>query len=226
MRIKAVIFDLDGTLLDSISGIAQAMNSMLQEYGLPTHSTKQYKNLVGSGISETIRGALPLSMASLKEEKNNPAFEKMVERYRSIYDIVWPDHSPPFDGIPELLVHLEQHKIKMAVLSNKSDDFTKRMTHQVLKDFSFSVVAGSRPGVPIKPDPTAALEIAQQIKVSPGETIFIGDSGIDMETAVRAGMFPVGALWGFREADELLQHGARELLEHPSEMTRLLKADE
>lgn len=218
MNCKAVIFDLDGTLVDSLVGLAEAMNLLLARLGYPIHSLEEYKYFVGSGIEEAIHRALP------EQEHHTLPIERLVADYRVLYDTIWPQKSPPYEGVPEMLAGLGKKKIKTAVLSNKSDDFTRRMTARLFPDHEFAEVHGERPGVPRKPDPTAALEIAARLGISPADFIFLGDSGIDMETAVRAGMYPVGALWGFRQAEELSSHGARELLHHPLELLDLLGA--
>ena len=217
MIYKAVIFDLDGTLLNSIKGLADAMNILLRRLGYPTHPVERYKDFVGSGLTETVRRALPDSIGS------NFPIDGFVTDYRHLYDTLWLKNSPPYEGVADMLDRLTKEKIKAAVLSNKSDDFTKRMAAALLPGFDFEMVLGDRPGVPRKPDPAAALEIAGSIGIDPGEIIFVGDSGIDMETAVRAGMVGVGVLWGFREEKELLAHGAKKLIRHPSELLEILR---
>jgi len=215
MTFKAVIFDLDGTLLNSLKGLADAMNMLLRRLDYPTHPVEQYKDFVGSGITETVRRALPESIGS------NFPVDNFVRDYRRLYDTLWSENSPPYDGVTDLLDRLRKEKIKTAVLSNKSDDFTKRMTAALLPGHDFEMVLGDRPGIPRKPDPAAALEIAESIGIDPGQFVFVGDSGIDVETAVRAGMYGVGVLWGFREEEELLAHGAKKLIRHPSELLEM-----
>jgi phosphoglycolate phosphatase len=217
MTFKAVIFDLDGTLLNSLKGLALAMNMLLRRLGYPTHPVNRFKKFVGSGITGTVRRALPESIGP------NFPIDRFVSDYRRLYDTLWLENSPPYDGIADLLDHLAKEKIKTAVLSNKSDDFTKRMAAALLPGHDFERVLGDRPGVPLKPDPAAAVEIAESTGINPGEFIFLGDSGIDMETAARAGMYGVGALWGFREAGELVAQGAKKLIRHPSELLEIFR---
>ena len=169
MTFKAVIFDLDGTLLNSIKGLAYAMNILLRRLGYPTHPVDRYKDFVGSGITETVRRALPESIGT------NFPIESFVTDYRRLYDSLWLENSPPYDGVTDMLDHLTKKNIKTAVLSNKSDDFTKRMTAALLPGHDFEMVLGDRPGVPRKPDPAAAVEIAENIGIDPGEFIFLGD---------------------------------------------------
>jgi phosphoglycolate phosphatase len=216
MNCKAVLFDLDGTLIDSLAGLAEAMNLLLARLGYPAHSVEEYKYFVGSGIEEAILRALP------EQECHTFPIERLVADYRALYDTIWPQKSPPYEGVSEMLAGLRKRKIKTAVLSNKSDDFTRRMATRLFPAHEFEAAQGERPGVPRKPDPTAALQIAERLGLNPANFIFLGDSGIDMETAVRAGMYPVGVLWGFRRAEELSSHGARELIHHPLELVDLL----
>jgi phosphoglycolate phosphatase len=215
MTFKAVIFDLDGTLLNSIVGIADAMNMLLQRLNYPTLDIETYKYLVGEGITELVGRALP------REKRNNHDMRQLVTEYRALYAETWPENSPPYGGIPELLDSLSSRKIKFSVLSNKSDDFTRRMVSALLPRWTFEVVKGTIDGGPRKPDPSAALAIAGAMGNPPGETIFIGDSGVDMQTAANAGMYGVGVLWGFRKAEELLLHGAKQLINHPRELLKI-----
>jgi phosphoglycolate phosphatase len=209
MKYEAVLFDLDGTLLNSLVGIADAMNALLRRMGYPTHELEAYKYFVGEGIQELVIRALPEDKVDVHD------IDALVAEYRTIYDTTWPEKSPPYDGIPELLDVFTQHNIKMGILSNKSDDFTKRMTAALLPRWKFEAVFGKRPGVPRKPDPASALEIAGIMEIPPKSIVFMGDSGVDMQTAVRAGMLPVGVLWGFRKEDELVSNGAKHVLQHP-----------
>ena len=211
MKFEAVIFDLDGTLLNSLEGIADAMNVLLERLGYSTHPSEAYKYFVGDGVTEMVRRALPEAICEKSDIK------KLVTDYREIYHTTWPKKSPPYEGIPELLDALSQKNIKLAVLSNKSDDFTKRMVSKLLSLWEFEIVMGAHPGIPEKPDPYAALKIAEITGIAPTNIIFVGDSGVDMQTAAMANMYPVGVLWGFREADELLANGAKHLIKHPME---------
>lgn len=216
MSYRAIIFDLDGTLLDSISGLAAAMNLMLQKLDYPVHPVEKYKDFVGRGIKETVMQALP------ERVQKTCDIDRHVKEYRSLYDTTWPKETIPYDGVKDLLDGLQKKKIKTAVLSNKSDDFSKRMAAALLSFHRFERVYGDRPGILRKPDPTAALAIAQEMGVMPGETVFVGDSGVDMETGQRAGMYPVGVLWGFREEKELIDYGAQRLIGHPMELLDII----
>ncbi len=220
MRFRAVIFDLDGTLLDSLAGIADTMNILLEREGYPSHPLAAYRYFVGSGIDEMVSRALPEVLDRPKD------INQWVREYREIYHDIWPQKSRPYAGIPELLDQLKVRNIKTAVLSNKSDAFTRAMTAKLLPGHDFAVILGGRPGVPHKPDPGSALEIARRMGIAPREFVFLGDSGIDMETAKNAGMYPVGALWGFRTAEELLDQGAEELIKLPMELLNIINQNE
>lgn len=216
MAFKAVIFDLDGTLLDSLPGIAGAMNRLLEDFSFPIHSLEEYRYLVGRGIKELICRALPAEVA----DKGN--LDDWAVRFRRLYDRFWPDQSPPYPGIAGMLDHLAARGIKIAVLSNKSEEYTRVMVEKLLPAWHFETVRGERPGVPHKPDPTAALEIVQEMKVAREDFLFLGDTGVDMETARNAGIYAVGALWGFRGADELLRCGAQRSIAHPLDLIPII----
>jgi len=225
MKFKAVIFDLDGTLLDSLDGIADSMNLLLEQMGYPVHPLDKYKYFIGVGITELVKRALPgdwqgnIQSASSKQ----PGIDRLISDYRKIYDVEWPKKTKPYSDIPKLLDLLSRKDIKIAVLSNKSHDFTRRMVLELLGGWHFDAVLGGRPGVPGKPDPAAALEIAKTIDTNPEDIVFLGDSGVDMQTAVNAGMYPVGVLWGFREAEELLANGASVLINQPMDFVDILE---
>lgn len=218
MKFKAVIFDLDGTLLYTLKDIADSSNFALEQMGFPTHPVDDYRYFIGEGIETAISRTLP--QANRVEE----TIAKCVAIFRADYSRRWRQSSKPYDGIDEVLKRLRQMGVKTAVLSNKPDDFTRIMVDELLGNFDFEVVRGSLPDVPDKPDPGAALQIAQQIDVPPQQCIYIGDSDIDMLTGSAAGMFAVGALWGYRTADELKRAGANKIIEKPTEFLELFES--
>jgi phosphoglycolate phosphatase len=228
MSFKGIIFDLDGTLLDSLTGIAAAMDRLLKRLGYPTHSLESYKYFVGEGIGELIRRALPEARQRefQTEKESAAALEPLVVEYRRIYDETWPRTSPPYPDIPRLLEDLAKKGIKMGVLSNKSEEFTRRMVVELLPQCYFDAVFGARPGVPLKPHPAVPLEIARIMGTNPENMLFVGDSGVDMRTAVNADMYPVGALWGFRDARELLENGAKRLIKQPLDLIKIIREEE
>lgn len=209
MKYESVIFDLDGTLLNTLEDIAGSLNRVLRERGLGTHTTDAYRYLVGSGATELVVRALPLG------KRDKELIADCVEAFHVEYRRNWNIRTRPYDGVPELLDSLADRGIRIAVLSNKPHEFTVLCVRQYFSGCDFAAVLGQGEGVPLKPDPTGALEIARRLGIPPREFIFAGDTGIDMETAVRAGMFPLGVLWGFRSEKELIESGAIETVSQP-----------
>jgi phosphoglycolate phosphatase len=213
---QAVIFDLDGTLLDTLADIGNAVNHMLTEFGFPTHTLKDYRRFIGNGISKLVFLALPL------EGRSDVMFDNCLNRVREIYREHWNRETRPYDGILDMLDRLKQKEVPMAVLSNKPHDFTVRYVSAYFDRWEFKVVMGQNDRFPIKPDPAAALDIAGQIGLPPSAFLFVGDSGVDMKTAAAAGMHSVGVGWGFKGPRELLESGCQTLVSHPREILELL----
>ncbi|HAP31916.1 MAG TPA: HAD family hydrolase [Firmicutes bacterium] len=216
MKGRAVIFDLDGTLLDTLQDIGEAMNTSLREHGFPEHPLDAYRYFVGEGVETLVRRALP------EGQRGEALVAKLLEIMREEYGRRWHDHSLPFPGVPEMLDRLESRGLPKAVFSNKPHVFTVEMVEEMLGDWSFIAVRGILPGTPRKPDPAVALEISREIKIPPQDILFVGDSDLDMLAARAAGMFGIGVLWGFRDAAELLGAGARALMAHPRELLNFL----
>jgi phosphoglycolate phosphatase len=218
MKFDAVIFDLDGTLLDTIGDIAGAANAVLGAMGLREHPVESYRKFLGDGIDVLARRALPESMGDPQ------TVTRVAGRIREEYGGRWSMSTVPYPGIVPLIDALVAAGIRLSVLSNKPHDFTVLMMRHYFPGVPFDPVMGLRPGVPRKPDPAAALEIAGILEIEPSRCVFIGDSDNDMRTAVAAGMYPVGAGWGYRGARELLEYGARAVLGAPGELMDLLSA--
>jgi len=216
MNGKAVIFDLDGTLLDTLEDIALSMNSVLSGAGFPSHPAVAYRGFIGEGITTLARRVLP------EGRRDERTVEQMVAGMLTEYGKHWADHTRPYPGIPEVLDVLTRRGIRMAVLSNKMDRFTKEIIATLLKEWEFAEVIGAQTALPPKPDPAGARLIARTLGIREEEFVYLGDSNIDMLTAVHAGMFPVGALWGFQSADELRAAGARVLIQEPEELLQLI----
>lgn len=216
MAHTVVIFDLDGTLLDSLSDIANAANEVLAELSLPVHPVNDYRFMVGDGVAMLFERALP------SDRREAALIERCVEGFRRTYERHWNQSSRPYDGIVELLDTLVSWQRKLAVLSNKPQKFTERCVREYFSEWPIAPVFGQRAGVPRKPDPAGALEIAAHFQVAPADCLYLGDSLVDMQTACRAGMFAVGALWGFRPRSELEAHGAAAVVAHPREVLDLL----
>ena len=216
LKHRAVLFDLDGTLLNTLEDVAGAVNQGLAKLGFPQHAVADYKNLIGEGRDILALRALP------ENDRNAENGKKLLDLINDYYAIHWADNTRPYPGIPELLDALTEKKIKMAVLSNKADDLTKMCVAKLLRRWQFEVVAGSRPSVPNKPNPAGTLQLAQRMGIRPADFVYLGDSDIDMKTAVGAGMYPVGAGWGFRSEQELLGAGAQAVIKEPEELLKYL----
>lgn len=211
-KFKAILFDLDGTLLDTLQDLAESTNKALGQMGYPEHPVEAYKYIVGDGVDTLIARALP-EYARQPDKKSQCLYLARLE-----YSRCWSVNTRPYPGIAEMLKKLQEQRVPMAIFSNKPNEFTKDMVAQILENYDFEVVFGSQEGYPIKPDPTVALQIAEKLDVPAGEFIYLGDTNTDMQTANAAGMYAVGALWGFRDADELIRAGAKVLVKRPVEL--------
>ena len=215
---KAVLFDLDGTLLDTLDDLADSMNHALVAHGLPPHDVDAYRTLVGDGVAALVRRVAPAARED--DDLARTLLAKMADEYSRR----WADKTKPYDGVAETLDGLCRRRLPMAVLSNKPHGFTKQCVAGLLGQWRFDVVQGVDDSTPPKPDTAAALRIAGQLGATPAEVVYVGDTNTDMKTATAAGMFAVGALWGFRSADELRRSGADMLIEHPTELLHLVDA--
>jgi phosphoglycolate phosphatase len=211
LRFSAALFDMDGTLLDTLEDIADATNGALREMGFPEKPLPDYRYAVGDGMEMLIRRVLPEGAGE------EATVHRCLARMRELYRSCWAAKTLPYDGIPQLLQALEARGVSLAILSNKPQEFTSRMAAHFFPKVPFRDVRGARPGVLRKPDPAAALAVAETIGMEPARIFYLGDTATDMETALAAGMFPTGALWGFRPEAELREAGAKALLTHPSE---------
>lgn len=209
---QAAIFDLDGTLVDSLEDLAISVNEMLEDYGFPQHELAEYRYFLGNGSKKLVERALPADRAK------DPAFvETALKKYQGIYE-KHRSHTKAFDGVQEVLDRLKGMGIPCGVCTNKHQMAADEIIAQLFPKDTFSVVMGDRPPLPVKPDPTKVLMMAKEYGVSPDRVAYFGDTSVDMDTAVNAGFLPIGVLWGFRTKDELLEHGAKVLLAHPMEL--------
>lgn len=214
---KSVIFDLDGTLLNTIEDLTDAMNTALMKMGYPTRSVDECKYLVGEGPDAFARGALP-------PDARKPAnVNLLINEYRSEYAKCWTRKTRPYPAIIKLLNELYALCILTAVLSNKRDELVKQSVSYFLPGASFVEIRGSKPSTPLKPDPTSALILAENLGALPNQVLFVGDTKTDMQTARSAGMIAIGVLWGFRKAEELKNNGANYLVSSPMEILSLIK---
>lgn len=215
--IKGVIFDLDGTLANSIEDIADSMNTVLKEKGYDTHDYSTYKTFVGQGVKQLVENALPES--ARVENTLQASFEKMMQ----VYDENCIAKTSLYPGIKELLDSLTNKGIKIAVFSNKANELTQKVVKVLLAEWKLEMVIGAGGDIPRKPDPKGALLISDKMGIPSEELMYIGDTGIDMETAANSGMHSVGVLWGFRDMEELLEHGAQTILAHPMDLIKSLE---
>ena len=206
---KAVLFDLDGTLTDTLRDIADAMNHSLRLHGLPEWPLDAYRYLVGDGAKK-------LAERTVRERQElAPSVRQTYQAYYETHTLVT---TKPYDGVPEMLKALTDQGIKLAVFSNKPDADTKNVVHHFFPDIPWTVVRGQVEGVPVKPDPAGALLTAEALGEAPQDILYLGDTATDMHCAINAGMVPIGALWGFRTQEELLENGALRCLSHPLEL--------
>lgn len=216
MKTRLVIFDLDGTLLDTIGDLAVACNAVLALRGLPQHSYEEYCTYVGNGIMRLVERALP---DELRTAENVALVRADFVRY---YTEHIDTYTKPYDGIAELLRELVRRGVQVAVASNKFQAGTEKLIRLFFPKIPFAVVFGQRPGVPLKPDPAVVNEILALTGVAADEAFYAGDSGIDIQTAAAAGVRSVGVTWGFRSREELVGAGADHLADRASEILGLL----
>ena len=215
MSKQLVIFDLDGTLLDTVADLANATNQALAKCGYPTHPTEAYYRFVGNGINKLFARALP-------EEART---EENVQRIRTLFIPYYNEHnaddSHPYPGIVELLTQLQSQGIQLAVASNKYQQATAKLVGHFFPNIRFAAVYGQREGVPIKPDPTIVNDILSETGISRAHTLYIGDSGVDMQTTRNASVESVGVTWGFRDEEELRTNGATHIIHHAKDILKL-----
>jgi phosphoglycolate phosphatase len=214
---RGILFDLDGTLIDSLADIAASANATLEQLGFPVHPQAAYRCFVGDGMATLLRRCLPDSVSFSAEE-----FNHIVEIYRQEYGNRWHEQTVPYPGISEALEELTETGIALAVLSNKPHEFTTRSVRHFFPDTHFAAIQGQQEGITKKPDPGGALRISELIGVSPGDCALVGDSDVDMLTACRAGMHGVGVVWGFRDELELRRAGAATIVSNVGHLVRAL----
>ena len=213
-KIKAVIFDLDGTLLNSVEDLACAMNHALKLYNYPEHSVEEIKEMVGRGLSFLIKSAAP----NCSEED----FLKMKSAFIEYYDKNSQKCTKPYAGIVPLLASLKNNGIKLAVVTNKPNVLLGNILTPIFGDI-FDSVTGQIDGIPTKPDPTLTLALIKKMSLIPNECAFVGDSDTDMQTAINAGILPIGAAWGYRSRDIIAAAGAKYIADYPSDILNIIQ---
>ena len=211
----ALIFDLDGTLVDSLPGIAATLNRTLTAHGLPGHSNAAVRGFVGNGLRNLIMRAAPRGA--------DPALiDSLLSLYRKDYELTWASGTIIYPGVSQMLAELQQAGISLSVLSNKVHEFTLQMVSGLFPGIHFAMILGQREGVPHKPHPAGALQIAATLGLAPADCIVIGDSTMDIETAANAGMHSIAVTWGYHDRERLMAAGAGQLIDTPTELLPLL----
>ena len=211
--IHAVLFDLDGTLTNTLQDISDAMNHALAVFGLPVHPTLEYRYLVGDG-------ARKLAERAVGERQD--LVPQVLACYQQRYEQHSLDKTRPYEGTLETLLALRRRGVPACVLSNKPDADTRRVVYHFFPQECFALVEGQIPGIPVKPDPAHALAMADKMGIPPEQFLYVGDTSVDMCCAKAAGMHPIGALWGFRDEEELRLSGAERIIQAPEELLALL----
>ncbi len=214
--VKAVLFDLDGTLVNSLLDLSFSTNYALKKMGFPTHETEAFKYFVGDGMLKLIERAVP------EDKRDTDTVNKTLGIFMEHYRVHYVDKTVAYKGIPELLDLLSENGFKTAVISNKAQEMAVTVTNKILGE-KFSVVCGKQENYPTKPDPALTLKVISELGVKPEECVFIGDSGMDMALAENIGCVSIGVLWGFRREDELRQNGADYIVTAPKEIFNVIK---
>jgi phosphoglycolate phosphatase len=215
MEFDGVIFDLDGTLVDTLEDIGDAMDRVLAREGAPGHTYEEYRYLIGHGIRNLVAEALPAELRS--DERVARCYERMIDDYGRNSLV----KTRPYEGVPELVRALRAGGVPLAIHSNKSEALTRDIVAALLDPDDFVAVHGARPDAPLKPDPAVALAIAARFGLPPARVVYLGDSLVDMRTAAAAGMIAVGAAWGFRTREELVESGAAAVIDAPLDLLTL-----
>ncbi len=214
-QIKAVIFDMDGTLLDTLEDIGNSVNIILKRHGFPTHSMDKYKYFVGSGIEHLMKASLPPSL------QNKESADRYLDELKVVYRNNLMNQTKLYDGIAELLDQLSHQNYLLGIFTNKPHTFAVKCYEKFLSNWNFQV-SGVQDDYPPKPDPIGVLHIAKRLQVNPNHCIYVGDSNIDMLTAIHAGMIPMGVKWGFRPEKELWDNQAQYVAETPQNIFKII----
>ncbi len=215
MKLKAIVFDMDGTLLDTLTDLKDSLNHTLRRCGYPERTLDEVRHFVGSGIGKLVSRAMP-------NGEENPTFPVVFEEMKQYYADHCRIHTRPYDGIPELLKALHDAGYPMAVVSNKVHPQTVALREEFFKD-TIDVAIGAKDGVPLKPAPESVWDALEQLGCDKEDAVYIGDSDIDVATARNSGLRCISVLWGFRTKDELLAVGADCFVETPAELQKLLE---
>ncbi len=213
MKFKAFIFDLDGTLTDSVQDLMESVNFALSSQNFPTLSLEEAIKKIGNGIDKLVIDALPE-----KQRENKKIIARSLELMAQKYSQSWQNNTCLYPGIADLLDQLMINKIPMAILSNKPDPFLQEIVKFLMGKWEFMVIFGARSGMPLKPNPQSTLEVIKQMNIDPHEIAFVGDGDTDIKTALGAGIHPIAVTWGLRSVEELTQVGAKTFINKPLEL--------
>ncbi|MEN8209146.1 MAG: HAD family hydrolase [Candidatus Fermentibacteria bacterium] len=217
--IEAVIFDLDGTLIDTLEDICDVVNSVLVSNGMPGRTIDEVRSAVGRGIEELVRNVIP------SDRVTDDSVRDLSDQTRKLYLEHGSIKTRAYPGVTDLIERLQAEDVPMAVLTNKHQLSAERQVEKYFGGIKFKVVSGDREGYPLKPSVHAVKPVLEKLGALPGNTLMVGDSDVDMQTAAAAGMMAVGVSWGFREVSILKQHGARFIVDSPMEIINLLGPD-
>lgn len=218
--IKAVFFDLDGTLVNTIADLGGTVDQLLSEWGIVSpYQEADYKQMVGDGARVLLRRAFYGVHAALNEADEETA----VSRFKTLYSRAQFNHTTPYDEILKLLKQLKQQGLFLAVITNKPNENAQQMVNHYFSCGCFDFIAGQREGVPIKPNPSQVFAAMQHLAVAQDEVVYVGDSNTDVQTAIRAGILSIGAAWGFRGEEELKREGANYVAGHPLEVLKIIE---
>ena len=209
--ISAVIFDLDGTLLDTLEDIADSANETIRQFGLTPHPVESYRYFVGNGLQTLIERIMP-------QDSTADSLDRGVETFRSVYQRRWHEKTRPYPGIMEMLEALQRAGIKIAILSNKPDTFTQTCVRHFFPSINFHAVSGKKDDLPLKPDPQSTFSVLRTLSAVPQQSLFVGDSSVDIRTGIAAGMSTIGVAWGFRTEAELREAGAGLVISSPQDL--------
>ncbi len=215
-KIKAVIFDLDGTICNTLEDLGECTNRALADFDLPPHPIEDYRMIVGNGVDTQMKRAIG------EEKYTKELGDKVKEHFKRYYAQDYLKHTKPYEGMEEALDCLHEMGLMTAVFSNKPDEFAGKLCRELFGE-RFSMVVGNRPNVPVKPDPSGLQPILKELGLKAEECVYCGDSCVDIDTGKNAGMKTIGAAWGFRGRKELEERGADAVTEQPNELPVLLK---
>jgi len=214
MTYRGIVFDLDGTLINSIQDICNSMNKVLQSHDFPVFDIEAYKMVIGNGIEQLVHDTIP------PERRTKKIIEELTGEMKVIYDLHYMENTTVYFGIPELLDNLCSLKIKTAILSNKPHDYTLKICNELFGNWTFDYILGLSDQFPRKPNPLSSLYILNYLNLNPNEVLFVGDSGIDIQTALNSGMLPLGVTWGYKAKMEMTKAGAKDIIEKPSDILK------